>query len=289
MLFVIENAKEENMKKFVLSYKSKQWNEDFAYVCDDYGFVLDGATAVTSQKFSNLDSDAEWYSKTMGNFLINNLEDKSKSIFEIVRSGIKSIKKEYKKLSKGSEVIDFPSSTLSLARIIGENVEFYTISDSIILVEDIFGNVFEVFDSRNAINDSIRMSYIQGKVYNEKLTILEARQKYPDIIFDGRKLRNTIGHQYVLADDEDAADEGIAFSMEKKFIKKIVILSDGFSQCFDLFKFVSPEEFVKKINCEKDAIKMYEKLVKMQNKDFDCKKFLRFKKTDDASLVCMNF
>lgn len=275
------------MKTFSLSYKSKQWNEDFAYACNDYGFVLDGATAVTNQKFSALDSDAEWYSMTMGRFLINNLGDKDKSIFEIIKKGIKSIKKEYKNFSGDSEVLDFPSSTLSLARIVDENIEFYTICDSMILVEDIFGNVFEIFDSRNAVNDSIRMSYILDKVNNERLTVPEVRVKYPDIIFNGRKLRNTIGHQYVLADDEKVVDNGIFFSMQKSFVKKIVILSDGFSQCFDLFKFVSAEEFVKKINCEEDAIKFYKKLTKMQNKDADCKKFLRFKKTDDASLVCM--
>ena len=121
------------------------------------------------------------------------------------------------------------------------------------------------------------------------ITVNEARQKYPSVIAEGRKLRNTIGHQYVLADKEKAVDEGISFSMPINLIKKIIIVSDGFSQCFDLFKFVNKENFIKSINSKEDAIKFYKKLNKLQNKDNLCKKFARFKKTDDASMACVIF
>ena len=277
------------MEYFKLSYAGKQWNEDCVYVCENYGFVLDGASTLVKQKFSDMHSDAEWYSSTLGNYLKENLDNYSNTLFKTIEDAVYFIKKEYEKLANGSIIEDFPSSSASIFRINNEKIEFYTIYDSIILVEDIFGNVFDVFDSRNTINDNIVLSYACKKAREEGLKMNQITKKHPEIVLKGRNLRNTCGHQYVLANNVDAVKNGVCFSIDKNLVSKLIILSDGFSQCFDMFKFISQEKFVKKINNIKDAEKMYKKLRRKQKKDPEGQKYLRYKESDDASIVYAKF
>ena len=218
-----------------------------------------------------------------------NLYNKDKTLFEILEEGVLKIKKEYALLAKDNKVLDFPSAAASIVRLNGDLVEFYTIYDCIILVQDIFGNIFDIYDSRNAINDNIVMTSARAKATELGLTTKQVGQKYPEIISEGRQLRNTYGHQYVLADDVSAVKNGICFSMKKNLVQKIMIMSDGFSQCFDMFKFISKEKFMNKINSLKDIEKYYNKLRKHQKKDSEGQKYLRYKESDDATIVVMKF
>jgi len=271
------------METFQLSYAGKQWNEDYVFVADNFGFVLDGVTSSSKHNFSNMRSDVVWYCQTLGEYIKKHICSK-KSIFEILKAAVKRTAESYEKLARGKKVLDFPKSTISLFRIVGDVVEFYTLGDSVILIEDIFGKVFKFFDSRNGINDNIALTVMKYFSTKEKKSIRQTRLDHPEIIHWGKNLCNTRGHQYVLSKNVDDVDYGICFSIDVKLISKVIVLSDGFSQAFDLFKLETEESFVKKINKKTDAEKIYKKLRKMQQKDKDCNKFLRTKETDDSSI-----
>ena len=64
------------MEHFYFSQGGREWNEDRAYSCEDFAFVLDGATSLYPEKYSNFSTDAEWYSNWWCEFLKVELHNK---------------------------------------------------------------------------------------------------------------------------------------------------------------------------------------------------------------------
>ena len=92
-----------------------------------------------------------------------------------------------------------------------------------------------------------------------------------------------------MADFPDAVNYALIGTVPKNLIKKIIILSDGYSQIYEVFHYVHSKKLITKINSEQDAQKFYNKLFKLQEKDKKCNKFLRFKVRDDSTLVYYEF
>jgi hypothetical protein len=276
------------MKYFEFTRAGREWNEDACFVSDDFGFVLDGATNVSGQNFSGAESDAKWFSNEWKEYLISALHQ-DKDIMEILRTGVDVITKKYKKLSKNAKIIDYPSSAVSIARRRNGKIEFYVLGDSPIIVKTILGKSFLIEDSRNTINDAICKSEVELISKENNISLIEARKLHPEIVAAGRAKKNTLGYYYVLADSKKAIDFGFLFEIPEKLVSKVLIMSDGYSQVYDLVGFMTSDEMAKTINTIEDAEKVFVKLKKYQNSDPTGKKYVRFKLSDDATIVCMNF
>ena len=151
------------------------------------------------------------------------------------------------------------------------------------------GRVDTVRDTRNTINDFAIQSMVKAIAVKENISVREANKRHPELVLEGRLRRNNYGSYYILADDKDAIREGMYQEFNKDVIKKVLIMSDGYSQTFDLFKFISEEELMKKLNNIEDAKKIFNKLFSLQNKDALGDKYIRFKTSDDATVVGMYF
>ena len=68
-----------------------------------------------------------------------------------------------------------------------------------------------------------------------------------------------------------------------------MMMSDGYAQVIDVFHIFNDEDISQNIQNIKDAKQVYQNLTNMQLDDKDCNNFNRFKISDDASLICMNF
>ncbi len=277
------------MNNFLFTCAGREWNEDQGYVCEDFGFVIDGATGLTGERYSNMETDAKWYSNWWCEELKRELPNKNKSIRQILEDGIEKVKKDYKKLAGKVKVKDFPSSTISIVRLNGEKIEVYTLGDSPIIMQSNTGRVDTVRDTRNTINDFAIQSMVKAIAVKENISVREANKRHPELVLEGRLRRNNYGSYYILADDKDAIREGMYQEFNKDVIKKVLIMSDGYSQTFDLFKFISEEELMKKLNNIEDAKKIFNKLFSLQNKDALGDKYIRFKTSDDATVVGMYF
>lgn len=277
------------MEYFSLSKPGREWNEDACYACEKFAFVLDGATSLTKQKFSELNSDAEWSSNWWKEYLITALADESKLITDILKTGVKLYTKQFNALAKKETVIDFPSTTIAVVRRINKQLEVFVLGDSIILFKTKAGLVFEVQDSRLNVVDSTTISMLLDAASKEKSTLFEATKRHPKFVLEGRKKKNEKFGYYVLSDSVQAIDQGIYTYFEEKIFDKVYLLSDGFSQLFDTVKILSKEAVISKINSLKDAENLYTKLLKTQNKDKKGNKYPRFKLSDDATIVCLKF
>ncbi len=276
------------MKYFEFTKTQKKWNEDSCYAGESFAFVIDGASSLLGQKFTQCESDSKWYSKEWKEFLISNL-DCDKSIFDILKEGIKTISKKYLEIVNDAQILDFPSATISLVRRKNGILEFYTLGDSPIVVKTKHGNSFLINDTRNNVNDDIRKAEVVDYARQNNMSVIEARYQYPDTINWARLKKNTIGHYYILSDMEKAVDFGYRFQIKEDLVDKILLLSDGYSAVFDNVGFMTSQKLIDKINAYEDAQKIYNKLVKLQRKDAGGDKYVRFSLSDDATLVCMSF
>lgn len=268
---------------------NKPWNEDRCYSCDDFAFSIDGATGVSGQKFSNDNSDAEWYSNWWCEYLKTSLNDFDKPVYEILQEGVDKVVKDFTELANGKVILDFPSSTLSIARRLKNNeIEIYIIGDSPVLIQTATGHTLEISDTLNNINDGLNLSTIEYYSKTENLPFLEARKKYNEYVVQGRSTKNHIFGYNILADDRDAILRGVYKKIDGNIFKKVILMTDGYSQVFDLFGLYSIRDLASSLNTPEDAERIYNELYNAQEEDKDCAKCLRFKIRDDATVSVLD-
>lgn len=277
------------MEHFYFSQGGREWNEDRAYSCEDFAFVLDGATSLYPEKYSNFSTDAEWYSNWWCEFLKVELHNKKITIPEILKNGLKKVTKEYLKLAAGNPMQDFPSCTVSIVRRNNGNLEIYSLTDSSIVIKAKTGLTILIQDPLNYVKDAFVIMKIKDLAEKDGISLLDSRKKYGYLVQDGRQKKNKFGGYYVLSNEVAAVEHGIYSSVEENIIDKVLILSDGYSQVFDVVKFLTAEKLIDKVNSLADVEKIYKTLKTKQYKDLGGEKYLRFKVSDDASLAYLKF
>lgn len=277
------------MKHFYFTEGGRDWNEDRAFSCDQFAFVLDGATSLYPEKYSNFATDAEWYANWWCEYLKNELNNLSKTIPEILKEGLPQVVAEYQEMADGNPIQDFPSCTVSIVRRNNGMLEIFSLTDSSIVIQSKTGISMLIQDPLNYVKDGFVVMKIKEMADKDNISLIDARKKYGYLVQDGRQKKNKFGGYYVLSDFMGAVDHGIYSSVEENLINKVLILSDGYSQVFDVVKFLTTDKLLAKINTLADAKKIYGILRKKQNADKGGNKFLRFKVSDDASIAFMQF
>ena len=281
---------ENQMINFSFTRKgNRDWNEDRVYSCDDFAFVLDGATCLTKDHFSSFGSDAEWYADWWCEYLKVQLKNIKKTIPDILKSGIKKVVQAYKKMSNNQIPEDFPSATFSVVRRVDGILEMYSLCDTSIIFLSKNGDSLFVQDSSNCVNDGFNVIRMREFSKRENISLVDARRKFAEIVMNGRKTKNQPGGYHVLSNSEDAIDYGFYNKIEENLISKVMIMSDGYSQVFDVVKFMTYDKLIKKVNTLADVEKIYNKLYKYQESDKGGDRYYRFKLRDDASVAFMKF
>ena len=270
---------------FTFTKASKNWNEDRGYSCENFAFAIDGATGSSGQKFSNKNTDAEWYSEWWYNYLQIALHDYSLSIPEILHTGMDYVIKDFNKLTTGKDVLDFPSSTINIARKLdGNNLEVYLLCDSPVILQTATGHSILIADTLNNNNDNINFATIEYYAKRDNISFFEARKKYNDVVFSARGKKNKKWGYNVLSDSHEAIDRGIYRFLDGNIFKKAILMTDGFSKVFDTFKLYTIDEFANKLNSLESAEQIYNELYNAQENDKDANKFIRSKIRDDATV-----
>ena len=274
---------------FTFTKAGREWNEDRCYSCEDYAFAIDGATGLGDEKVSNLNSDAEWYSEWWKTYLIEGLKDYSRPIHEIVYKGVGLIVDEFKKLAGNKVVEIFPSAAVNIARKLQNgNIEIYVLGDSPMIVQNVAGHSFEISDTLNNINDGITLATLHYHAKKDNIPFFEARKKYAEVIAQARVTKNNIWGYNVLSDVAEAVNKGIYKILDGNVFKKVLLMTDGYSQAYDTFNLYSIDEFAMSLDSVQSAEKIYEELYNAQEDDKDAINHLRFKIRDDATLAVLD-
>lgn len=267
-----------------ICYGGREWNEDYAYSCEKYCFVLDGATSLIPEKYSKEESDAKWYSHSFGKFLETALSDFSKSISEIIKEGIDIIINEYKALAGDKKIVDFPSSCVAVIRRNKNKIEYFVLGDCGILfkrkndIKDFTDTILPVLDKKN-IDDMVKIAK------QKHIDAIEARKFVDADILKKRLSKNTDGGYWILCDDKTACDHAIQGELKIKKGDEFLLYSDGFSQIWDTVKIKSKSEVFEFLGQGGTLVDLYKMLYAEQESDFACNKYPRTKVRDDATAI----
>ena len=267
----------------IVSVAGREWNEDFAYSNKNFSFVIDGATSITNQKFSNEETDAKWFSNNFGEYLKKHLNDKTLSIAEIVKKGIKYINKKYKLLAGDTKVLDMPSACISIVRKNQDKMEYFMLGDCGLLFKH-KNKIKEYVDTTLIKLDKINIKKMI-KISKEKhITVLEARKLINDDVLKIRLLKNTAKGYWTLCDSTEACDHAKVGEIKCQPNDEFLLFSDGFSQVWNVLHIFNKKQVFKYLE-NHTLSNLVNLLHSKQNEDAGCNKFPRMKTHDDTSAV----
>ena len=261
-------------------------NEDYAYSCEQFIFVADGATGLTDKKYTSHESDARWFAQRLGVLLQERLHDMSRTINDIVSEVTSELSTEYNELLSGDvcDTLDMPSAGISILRINGETLEHFQLGDCMALIIDKYGVVKKLFNESltNLDNEVIRNMVDISREKN--IPISETLVFVKDQLICNRRKLNKPGGYWIL----DPTGIGIKHALESKFsvkdVKSFAVMSDGFYEIVDLFKLYDYKTLMEKM-CSNSLERLYDELYQEQEADPTLDKYPRFKLRDDASVA----
>ena len=278
----------EKSLKDIICKNGREWNEDYAYVCDDFGFVIDGASNITGEHYSKFETDAKWYAQEFGKYLEKALKDYDKTLLEIMKEGVKTVTQKYIKLTCGAKVIDMPSACVSAFRLNKSkaSLDYFVLGDSGIAFYK-NGKVVDITDSILPKLDNFDIETMIRLAKEKNISVLAARKLVDNQILKKRLTKNQPNGYWIMCDDVNACDH--AFMGEVKFsnVDDVLLYTDGFSQIWNTIFIHKLEDVFKLLNSGKTLEMLYQELHKEQENDPVCNKFPRFKKSDDTSAVFM--
>lgn len=264
--------------------KSDNENEDCVYLCDDFGFVMDGATGLLKENITNCVSDAKWYVEEFKNFLIKNLKTK-KNLKEIMKDGITYVSNTYNNIEGATSVKSKPSSGIALFRKNENNIEYFILGDCQLIIKDKKDIITKLQLNDLPKLDNINIGRMVKIAKEKNINVIDARPLINDYLVETRLTQNTNNGYWILSDDINAVDHALQGTLNLKDIKQIIGLTDGFSQLYEVFKVFTYEELVNLINNKKISLdNLYDTLFTLQENDSNCNRYPRFKIRDDASI-----
>ena len=266
-----------------ISLAGTNWNEDFAYANKNFAFVIDGATSLTPDKFSNEETDAKWFSNCFGSYLKTHLKDLDSSITTIIKKGIHYVDKKYSKLTNGAKVIDKPSATISVVRKSPDGLEYFVLGDCGVLFKH--KNKVKEFVRKDIINLDKKNVKKMIKISKQKhISVYEAKTYVADDILAVRFLRNKKHGYWSLGDLEEACDHALTGTIKTQPNDEVLLFSDGFSRIWNLIYIFNKKEVFEYLS-KNSLSDLANLLFKTQKADPGCNKYPRMKVCDDASAV----
>lgn len=263
---------------------AKEINEDAVYVCENFGFVLDGATGLLKENVSPNKSDAAWFTQTFKDYFIKHLGDTSKSIQEIVRQGIELIDNQYMSFKGAENVKSKPSSGVAIFRLNNNKIEYFILGDCTLIVRK-SNNIIEQLKLDDLPRlDAINIDKLVKVAKENNINVVDARSLINDDLVKTRLMQNTDEGYWILSDNTDAPYHALTGEFSSDEITQIVGMSDGFSQIFDTFNICTKELLLDNLKNGISIEELYKVLCTAQDLDASCNNYPRFKLRDDATL-----
>lgn len=262
-------------------------NEDSIFICDNYGFVIDGATGLSGEKITPAGSDAQWFSHTLRDYLQTALSY-DLPLETILTETLSQVIEDFNKYENAENISIYPSAGISIFRCREDKVEYYVLGDCPALIKTTDNKIYHFTNSNLVKLDSANINLLAKRAKEANIDVINAKSLITDELIKVRELKNKEGGYYILSDDPSAISHGLFGTFDKEDVSEIILMSDGYAQIFELFKAYSKPELFKAIKV-KELSEIYDELYALQEEDKSCNKYPRFKLRDDSSAIYANF
>lgn len=268
---------------FYLSDKGNEYNEDFVFVTEEYGVLLDGATGLYKEKQTNGNTDAQVFSHELGRLLCENIANLSMSLKEVISFCLTEVHQKHFSNSQDLEAIHLPSATLSCFRKNQDKIEIACLGDSPVIVKHKDG-LFVYQDEVLGRNEqhAIQALLVEWEKSND---FEKAKASIQPLLKEFRETKNTPkGYQVLDLSQKGLLNfEPIIYSVTE--IEEILLISDGFYRLVDTFFLYQDRELLEGVKSYPESLLLLDYLRKLENMPNSLKKYPRLKLSDDASLV----
>ena len=264
----------------------------------EYVIVMDGATGLgKSYCIVANHTPAEWYVKFMMNEMKKIFKkDPSVDLDKVVEKCIVKATKEILKYEKNNNVsleeYQKPSAGLSLLRTNGETTDIYLIGDTQAIIAYKDGTVSKIYNPNQIALQKLDNSVIRRMSelsIERNCNILDTRtdKEIEDMLSTNRSKKNAdCGDGYwVCGTTPGTAKHGTSVSYNNADIKGFILATDG----FDFTMLNLDEGQVYDAVLEKGVETIAKMIREKQDKDPMCNLFPRFKKSDDLTVVHLDY
>jgi hypothetical protein len=274
-----------------ISIAGFKYNEDVADIVRNAAWVIDAATGLGSDNYMPAESDGKWYAEMWDKYLLNNISDVDKSLKDIVLAGLDYIEGKYNNITQNKEVkpINMPSAGIVLVRWNEKELEYFILGDCQLWVRDSSG-VRIIADYKLERFDKEALNAMQ-KYIDQGYTLERARESIKHMLVENRLKTNKIDGYWSLSFSREAVcnslSDVVLFDNENKMID-FLLSSDGFYAITDKYKKMNEAEVFD--YAHNQGLKaLCDHIRQIEEGDPEAKKYVRFKKSDDASAVFLSF
>ncbi len=209
-------------------------NEDTYGISSNHLWVIDGVTDKTKTKFFSTVSDAEFFSKSFSQKLLD--VTKYDITIENSKALVEAMEKLYKKVGKKEfsqeEKLYQPSFTIAMVSFIGNEMCIDILSDCFVYLYTKRHTIRKFTDERiNRISQKtqkVRDYIIQNNIPKEKAKELLYHQK-----MENRLLMNQENGYWVGTIDGVAFNNMFSHTEKLNQVEQLLICSDGFNKAFE--------------------------------------------------------
>jgi hypothetical protein len=268
----------------------RRYNEDIYSIVDGAAWVLDGATGVTDETYTDNPSDGHWYVQRFDEYLRQNVRDTSCSLTEHVANAIEEIDREFGRIAPG-ESIDTaaePSATCAIVRWVDGVLEHYVLCDSTFLLLGDSGVVTFETDRRIETIETQTKEKLR-RLKRTGLSLEDARQQLMPELRENRRRKNTDGDYWVLSFDPAAAREGITGEHDLTRNTTVYLYTDGFARLVDTYD-AYPDWGTAIRTVQRQGVESsVEEIRNVEREDPQADEHLRLKQSDDTTVVKLAF
>jgi Protein phosphatase 2C len=251
-------------------------------------WVFDGVTGINGKNLLPGNSDAAWLVEQAHKHLLN-LAIQDLSLPEILSRLVHGLIADWQHATKGLSIpdsYDLPAACLVLAKDYGGSWQAVGLGDSNLLVKCADGSVVNSLTSPpDDFEDWLKAEAAKRRdagVLDVRKLLTEFRPQ----LFQRRKLRNRPDGYSILEADPVALE--FAEYIELGQPDALLLCTDGYYRAVDHYALHSPESLVQASLGHDGIDRVLSAMRAVEASDLDCRKFLRFKPTDDATAVMLS-
>lgn len=264
-------------------------NEDRVGQARRAAWVLDGATGLTDDSFTDAASDGAWFVDRFDRALSATVTDVERSLSEIVTECIETVASDFAALVSEDDVDDaaLPSGALALARWDETSLEYFVLGDCSLAVAHEDELVTHFGEGPRELDDEV-VREMQSLLTEQGYSYGEAREAVSDTLAAHRRLKNEPDGYWTLGLEPDAVDHATIGSHPRSTIEDACLFSDGFEpivETYDLFRdWGTAMDYVR----ENGPVRTVRILRAVEESDPNCTRYPRLKPSDDAGFVLLS-
>lgn len=271
-----------------VSFAGMELNEDKVIYGEDYVLLLDGATSLGKNIFSNYESDGVWYVECFSKYIKNNIREDAKSC-ELINNAILHITEQIKNVDEKLEGNVMPSASMVLIRNLPKGLEITSIGDCSVLICFKSGKIELLQDERLPKLDGKVLKRLNDIAREKNINVVQARNEVTeDLIANRRRMNKPEGYQ-VLSTSEVNFNTVITEIINVDEVETIYTYSDGIAQYYDTLGIVNDFKEFAKILEKFTFEEIVEQIKTVQYEDKNFNEYPRFKISDDATIAQIKF